>query len=349
MRRYPLYHFLFWLTLIFSLGLLFFIILFFSKIFPHLIMGLTSVLVAFKLGNQGHLLSEKDFYLNSLFLILSLIFSISFFLSFGKIINLKIKTGKFIQKHLKERKNISFKLQKVLTEIKLNKVNEVKSQNLEIFCFGFLNPQICISSSLVKLLSRQELKAVLIHEGTHLSNYDPLRILILKTLENFFFYTFGLKTLVKKFLVTAEILADFGAIQYFQTKKYLLKALIKILEKSQNLNLNYPETVGAFNVTEERINWLTEDRNYHLPLKKTFLKYAFSFSAVMMVLIFLSFSLSLINCGHPFKCLTAVAQAAPEEENFPRLHEVIDEGTDCNLDNYYNFKGYPPDVGLDSP
>src|SRR5260370_35867216 len=46
------------------------------------------------------------------------------------------------------------------------------------FCYWFRDPRICLSTALVRRLTNEELRAVLIHERYHLRHRDPLRLVV---------------------------------------------------------------------------------------------------------------------------------------------------------------------------
>src|SRR5581483_5490732 len=90
----------------------------------------------------------------------------------------------------------------------INKIDVVESALFSSFCFGFINPRICISSTLIKNLNDNELKAVLIHESYHLKNKDPLKILLSQIAASMFFFVPTLKDIHSYYILSKEIAAD---------------------------------------------------------------------------------------------------------------------------------------------
>ncbi len=54
----------------------------------------------------------------------------------------------------------------------------------EAFCYGLLNPRVCLTTGLLNLLSLAEVEAVLRHERHHLRRRDPLRTLLWTALDH---------------------------------------------------------------------------------------------------------------------------------------------------------------------
>ena len=73
--------------------------------------------------------------------------------------------------------NHSPKLKLVMEDLGIdeNKVIEINKPEIVVFCFGILDPRICISQFLVNSLDKDELKAVLAHENQHMASYEPLK------------------------------------------------------------------------------------------------------------------------------------------------------------------------------
>lgn len=54
----------------------------------------------------------------------------------------------------------------------------------EAFCYGMLQPRVCLTTGLLNLLSLAEMEAVLRHERHHLRQRDPLRTLLWTALDH---------------------------------------------------------------------------------------------------------------------------------------------------------------------
>ncbi len=177
-----------------------------------------------------------------------LIFSIALIVGFSLFCIYIVRTKNFTNSLLKNKYNPS-NLQ-IDTKI-LNTIDFIESKDEISFCYGVISPRICISSALVSSLSIDELKAVLLHEYTHLQNKDPLKILLLKSITSMFFFIPILKDIQNYFMLAKEIDADQMVMADINNKPYLKSALTKILGSSLNkFNIaNFSEST----ILEQRI------------------------------------------------------------------------------------------------
>lgn len=93
------------------------------------------------------------------------------------------------------------------------KIILVHSSEPTAFCFGFLNPQICLSTGLVNMLSQKQLRAVLSHEDYHRKRFDPLRILLLNTICSTLFFLPFVHEWRRMFEIQLELNADQYAVE----------------------------------------------------------------------------------------------------------------------------------------
>ncbi len=195
-----------------------------------------------------------------------------------------IKTGGFIKKYTARKHFASAKLTQLAKQINLNgKVIEIDTAEPMVFCYGFINPRICISAAIVNSLSHQELKAVLLHEQHHLKVHEPIKLLLVKIISNALFFIPGIKSLTKQYAVFSELAADETATNNFQNKVPLAQALNKILAQKENLAIQKGLAISFFSqIIEERVNKLV-DNNYTPSLKFGFVK-IFSSIAVFGIL-----------------------------------------------------------------
>lgn len=178
------------------------------------------------------------------------------------IASLHVRTGRFVRKNLRYRKkNISNKLFLISFEMGIEgKIIELNSKNPVVFCFGLLKPKICIASSLVKHLSEKELRAVLLHEKSHLEAREPAKLFFIKTVYLLFLFIPNIKFLAKKYLTFSELSADEAATDGFKNKIHLAQALHKIIGWEQKQALNKLVVLSFFSaVLGERVMKLTDD------------------------------------------------------------------------------------------
>ncbi|HET7051315.1 MAG TPA: M56 family metallopeptidase [Solirubrobacteraceae bacterium] len=80
------------------------------------------------------------------------------------------------------------------------------------FVHGVLRPRVVLSQDLVGRLSDAELRAVLEHEGYHVANLDPLKIVVLRVLAAALFFLPALEPSIARYSARRELAADRRAI-----------------------------------------------------------------------------------------------------------------------------------------
>lgn len=190
-----------------------------------------------------------------------------------KSIRIYLKTNHFIKKYTVQKNVISQKLNQIAGHIGLSgKIMEIQTAEPTVFCYGFINPRICISSFVVNSLSPTELMAVLLHEQHHLKVYEPIKLLFIKIISNALFFIPGIKNLTKQYAVFSELAADETATDNFKNKVPLAQALNKILAQKENMMIQNGLAISFFSqIIEERVNRLV-DNNYTPSIKSNFIK-----------------------------------------------------------------------------
>ena len=135
----------------------------------------------------------------------------------------------------------------------LSDIDFVADERAFAFCYGVLKPRVCVSSGLVDLLSPVELHAVLLHERHHLMSRDPLKVLTSRALGTGLFFLPAAHDLRDRYLVGKEIAADASAAEAVNSELPLASALLKLLCQGDQGLPSTVAAIGAFNVTEERI------------------------------------------------------------------------------------------------
>ena len=180
------------------------------------------------------------------------------------------RTFKFVAQHAKNKKcALTPKLNQVASQIGLeNKIIEITDNNPVVFCSGFINPRVYISSAIVNSLSDEELKTVLLHEQYHLQAHEPIKLLFAKIISSVFFFMPGVKSLARQYAIFSELAADEKATANFQHKGSLARALNKlILAWEKKIASEKTLAISFFgNTMEERINKLLD--NDYLPAAK---------------------------------------------------------------------------------
>ena len=142
---------------------------------------------------------------------------------------------------------------------------------------GFVKPKIIISTGLIKLLTDEELKAVISHEIYHKNNRDPLKIFLLSLCASTIGYIPILKWFNHQYRIIQEILADEFAIRKQETSVNLGSALLKMLKVGKQEKMPFSYASFADTSVNYRIEYMLnplEDVQWKIPLKKAFLSLA---------------------------------------------------------------------------
>lgn len=118
---------------------------------------------------------------------------------------------------------------------------EVRSHDLPYaLCTGILRPRSIVSLGLVRLLTEEELVAVLAHEERHRRRHAPLRHLVARTTAAALFFLPLLGDVLEAHLLQEEIVADREAVA-LAGRRSLVQALQKL-----STAVNSAEGVAAF-------------------------------------------------------------------------------------------------------
>lgn len=206
-----------------------------------------------------------------------------------------IRTRNFIFNTFSRTVKPSSKLTETARSINLlGKVVEVQQSKSEIFCYGFFKPRICITSRLVRRVSKNQLRAILLHEKNHLASRDPLKIFIINVVKKCLPFFPGLKKLIKQFEIGLELSADERATNHFREVKPLGKALLKIAEDNKEHRENFhaqsqEAAVTYLGVTEARIDrLLSRSSSSHFTILKPMVGISILLIAGLFIVIFSS-------------------------------------------------------------
>ncbi len=119
------------------------------------------------------------------------------------------KTRRFTQRLLASKIPTPIAANLIIKKLNLqDQVTFFEAAEFQACTFGLFCPRIAVSRTAATRLSEREFSALLLHEAHHRAERDPLKILILDTLQYTFFFIPLLKYLVKRYKVAAEIEAD---------------------------------------------------------------------------------------------------------------------------------------------
>ncbi len=134
------------------------------------------------------------------------------------------------------------------------------------FCYWFRRPRICVSTALVRRLTVDELRAVLIHERYHLVHRDPLRLVIARYFAAGLYVVPVVDELTSFYALQKEIAADDEAVRRLGVAA-LARALYKLLPDAPDRDFGLLMPVTGLSVTEARIDRLLVGAE--LPLRLT--------------------------------------------------------------------------------
>lgn len=196
-----------------------------------------------------------------------------------------LKTQLFIKQTFKKSGVSPKKLRTIVKNLALeNKIDVIEHKSHISFCYGLFRPRICLSTGLITVLNSDELKAVLLHEGYHLKNHDPLRILLGKTASLMLFFIPTLKDIQAHYAFSKEVAADEVVIRN-GNKDSLISALTRLLSPGKPSFSGIAAFADSYSL-ENRIMYLTEKKKTSIHLSKRNL--LLSFSAVLFLFIVLS-------------------------------------------------------------
>ena len=131
----------------------------------------------------------------------------------------------------------------------------IQSDRPFVFTQGLWRPRVWLSSQLLRVLTTEELEAVLRHEAHHCAARDPLKILAARCLSRALFFVPVARDLCQAYTVSKEIAADAYATRAMQDARPLARALRKLLA-APFLASPEPALVGELGVTEARLQAL---------------------------------------------------------------------------------------------
>ena len=99
------------------------------------------------------------------------------------------------------------------------------------FCYGFVQPRVCVPIAMLDLLDDSELRAVLRHEGYHARSRDPLKVWLSRALGRGLYFLPLAGDLRDSYLTAKEVAADEMTAQADELP--LASALVKLLSADE--------------------------------------------------------------------------------------------------------------------
>lgn len=181
----------------------------------------------------GHSMGETLLAIVSLFTIVSLII-------YGiKDTYRQYKWNQFIKRQV--NKNLTKLLNQKYAELGFP-ILVLNDTELFALTSGLLNPRTIISTSLIRTLTENELKAVLLHEAYHGIHNHPVKKWLLRRFSHVMMYVPILKGLSTYYSIWIELLADRYAIEQMRNKTYIASAIVKMINQSHTRTRMLPIT-----------------------------------------------------------------------------------------------------------
>lgn len=180
-----------------------------------------------------------------------------------------------LRANLRSYKKPTSRLHSLLRKIHLEgKVSVIQSEKPFAFCVGILHQKIYISTTLLFIMSKKELEAILLHEKYHLKNKDSLIMLFASIVQSLFPF-FPLTTdLLTQYKINREIEADWEAVQELGDTYPLVSVLKKFLSFPA-FSLTTASSIANYETLEPRINALVKREKKLLGLEYQVLSLVF--------------------------------------------------------------------------
>lgn len=123
------------------------------------------------------------------------------------------------------------------------------------FAFGALQRRVAVSRGLVQAMSDDELDAVLSHERYHVRNYDPLKVVVARSLARGFFLIPAISGLESRYVAMRELAADRAALET-TGRRALAGALMKVVRGPAWPEIRTAAAIGGPELLDVRIDQL---------------------------------------------------------------------------------------------
>ncbi len=169
-----------------------------------------------------------------------------------------IATSATLRRVLDNRATADERLSRIAQSLGIgDRIDLIEDSTVFTFCHGLLRPRVCVSSGLVDRLTDDELRAVLLHERHHVRYWDPLKILVGRTLASGLFFLPLAGALRRGYSAGKEICADADAAA-LEEGLPLARALYVMLKAPRPAWPAGVLAIGALTPTEARLRGLLE-------------------------------------------------------------------------------------------
>jgi Zn-dependent protease with chaperone function len=175
------------------------------------------------------------------------------------------------------------------------RVDLIDSGDRFSFAYGITSRRVAISRGLVESVSPTELDAVLEHERYHVSNLDPIKIVLARTLAPMLFFLPALRDLRTRYTAARELAADRRAVERYG-RVPLASALYKVMSGPQWATLGPAAAIGGGDFLDQRVAQL--ETGQEPPAPKLSLRTGVLSVLGASVLVW-SFAVSVVAFGGP--------------------------------------------------
>jgi hypothetical protein len=123
------------------------------------------------------------------------------------------------------------------------------------FAYGMGRPRVVVSRGLVDSVAPAELAAVLHHERYHVTNYDPLKVVLARSLPEALFFLPALGDLRGRYVAGRELAADRRAVRKTDTGT-VAGALFKVVGGPPDIDLATAAAIGGEEALDARVSQL---------------------------------------------------------------------------------------------
>ena len=135
------------------------------------------------------------------------------------------------------------------------RVDLVDAEGAFSFTYGISRPRVAVSRGLISSVSNDELAAVFDHERYHVANYDPLKVVLARSLPDSLFFLPALSELRARYVAARELAADRRAMRRGGPKS-LAGALYKVIAGPPDVDLGAAAAIGGDEALDARVTQL---------------------------------------------------------------------------------------------
>jgi bla regulator protein BlaR1 len=157
--------------------------------------------------------------------------------------------------------NLRKKINKNILDINDNYIT-INSVRPFAFCFGIIKPKIYVSKKLIQILSKRELRSVILHEKYHIQKHDTLTLLIATVFESLTPHLPLVKDIIRNYKIERELMADKSAILELGSSNDLISVLKKLLKYESQIDFAGIPAIAGIDTLEPRIKRLVNNEHF---------------------------------------------------------------------------------------